>query len=38
MSFTKMEGVEVGNDGSVTVNNFAVAKARLNGKTFTAEM
>jgi Outer membrane protein beta-barrel family/CarboxypepD_reg-like domain len=28
----KMEGVEVGNDGSVTVNGTAVAKARLNGK------
>ena len=26
----KMEGVEVGNDGSVTVNGTAVAKARLN--------
>lgn len=28
----KMEGVEVGNDGSVTVNGTAVARARLNGK------
>jgi len=28
----KMEGVQVGNDGSVTVNGTAVAKARLNGK------
>lgn len=28
----KMEGVEVGNDGSVSVNGTAVAKARLNGK------
>src|SRR5690606_39454699 len=28
----KMEGMEVGNDGSVTVNGTAVTKARLNGK------
>jgi hypothetical protein len=28
----KMEGVQVGNDGSVTVNGTAVARARLNGK------
>ncbi|WP_026063222.1 TonB-dependent receptor [Pedobacter arcticus] len=28
----KMEGMEVGNDGSVTVNGTAIAKARLNGK------
>jgi Outer membrane protein beta-barrel family len=28
----KMEGVQVGNDGSVTVNGTAIAKARLNGK------
>lgn len=28
----KMEGVQVGNDGSVTVNGTPVAKARLNGK------
>jgi hypothetical protein len=28
----KMEGVQVGNDGSVTVNGTAIARARLNGK------
>lgn len=28
----KMEGMEVGNDGSVTVNGTAITKARLNGK------
>ncbi|HET8829742.1 MAG TPA: carboxypeptidase regulatory-like domain-containing protein, partial [Pelobium sp.] len=28
----KMEGMEVGNDGSLTVNGTAVTKARLNGK------
>ncbi|TKC00708.1 TonB-dependent receptor [Pedobacter cryophilus] len=28
----KMEGFEVGNDGSVSVNGTAIAKARLNGK------
>lgn len=28
----KMEGVQVGNDGSVTVNGTSVARARLNGK------
>lgn len=28
----KMEGMEVGNDGSVTVNGTAIVKARLNGK------
>lgn len=28
----KMEGMEVGNDGSVTYNGTAIAKARLNGK------
>ncbi|MEO5911715.1 MAG: outer membrane beta-barrel protein [Pelobium sp.] len=28
----KMEGMEVGNDGSVTVNGTAITKARINGK------
>ncbi len=28
----KMEGMEVGNDGSLTVNGTAITKARLNGK------
>ncbi|HEX7367130.1 MAG TPA: TonB-dependent receptor [Pelobium sp.] len=28
----KMEGMEVGNDGSLTVNGTAIVKARLNGK------